>query len=31
MSYTINRYNNVQLTVVEDGTIDQTTDLKTSR
>ena len=28
MSYTINRYNNVQLTVVEDGTIDQTTDLK---
>jgi len=28
MSYTINRYNNAQLTVVEDGTIDQTTDLK---
>ena len=28
MSYTINKYNNVQLTVVEDGTIDQTTDLK---
>lgn len=28
MAYTINRYNNSQLTVVEDGTIDQTTDLK---
>jgi len=28
MSYTINRYNTAQLTVVEDGTIDQTTDLK---
>src|SRR5210317_2669111 len=28
MAYTINKYNNVQLTVVEDGTVDQTTDLK---
>ena len=28
MAYTINRYNNAQLTVVEDGTIDQTTDIK---
>ena len=28
MAYTIDRYNNSQLTVVEDGTIDQTTDLK---
>ena len=28
MAYTIDRYNNTQLTVVEDGTIDQTTDLK---
>ena len=28
MAYVINRYNTVQLTVVEDGTIDQTTDLK---
>lgn len=28
MAYTINRYNNATLTVVEDGTIDQTTDLK---
>jgi len=28
MAYTIDRYNNTLLTVVEDGTIDQTTDLK---
>ena len=28
MAYTINRYNTTQLAVVEDGTIDQTTDLK---
>ena len=28
MAYTINRYNNATLTVVEDGTLDQTTDLK---
>lgn len=28
MAYTINKYNTEQLTVVEDGTIDQTTDLK---
>jgi len=28
MAYTINRYNNATLTVVEDGTIDQSTDLK---
>lgn len=28
MAYIINRYNTSQLTVVEDGTIDQTTDLK---
>jgi len=28
MSYIINLYNTAQLTVVEDGTIDQTTDLK---
>lgn len=28
MAYTINRYNNATLTVVEDGTIDQITDLK---
>jgi hypothetical protein len=28
MAYTINRYSNATLTVVEDGTIDQTTDLK---
>lgn len=28
MAYTINKYNNETLTVVEDGTIDQTTDLK---
>ena len=28
MVYTINRYNTTQLAVVEDGTIDQTTDLK---
>ena len=28
MAYTIDKYNNTQLTVVEDGTIDQTTDLK---
>jgi hypothetical protein len=28
MAYTIDRYNNTQLAVVEDGTIDQTTDLK---
>ena len=28
MAYTIDRYNNTQLTVVEDGTIDQTTDIK---
>lgn len=28
MAYTIDRFNNTQLTVVEDGTIDQTTDLK---
>jgi hypothetical protein len=28
MAYTIDRYNNTQLTIVEDGTIDQTTDLK---
>ena len=28
MAYTIDRYNNTTLTVVEDGTIDQTTDLK---
>ena len=28
MAYTIDRYNNSQLTVVEDGTIDQTTDIK---
>jgi len=28
MAYTINRYTGTQLTVVEDGTVDQTTDLK---
>ena len=28
MAYTINKYNNVQLTVVEDGTIDNTTNLR---
>ena len=28
MAYTINKYNTTQLAVVEDGTIDQTTDLK---
>lgn len=28
MAYTINRYNNATLTVVEDGTLDQTTDIK---
>lgn len=28
MAYTIDRYNNTTLTVIEDGTIDQTTDLK---
>jgi len=28
MAYTINRYNNAQLTTVQDGTIDQTTDIK---
>ena len=28
MAYIINNYNTAQLTVVEDGTIDQTTDLK---
>ena len=28
MAYTIDKYNNTQLTVIEDGTIDQTTDLK---
>lgn len=28
MAYTINRYNNTTLTVVEDGTVDQVTDLK---
>ena len=28
MAYQIDRYNNTQLTIVEDGTIDQTTDLK---
>jgi hypothetical protein len=28
MAYTIDRYNNTQLTLVEDGTVDQTTDLK---
>ena len=28
MAYTIDKYNNTQLTVVADGTIDQTTDLK---
>jgi len=28
MAYTINNYNGAQLTVVEDGTLDQTTDLK---
>lgn len=28
MAYTIDRYNNVTLTTVQDGTIDQTTDLK---
>ena len=28
MAYVINRYNTAQLTVVEDGTIDQVTDLK---
>jgi len=28
MAYTIDRYNRTVLTVVEDGTIDQTTDLK---
>ena len=28
MAYIINTYNTAQLTVVEDGTIDQTTDLK---
>ena len=28
MAYTINRFDTSQLTVVEDGTIDQTTDLK---
>ena len=28
MAYTIDRYNNTQLTLVEDGTVDQTSDLK---
>ena len=28
MAYTINRYNNATLTTIEDGTLDQTTDLK---
>ena len=28
MAYIVNRYNGTQITVVEDGTIDQTTDLK---
>ena len=28
MAYTINRYNNATLSTVEDGTLDQTTDLK---
>ena len=28
MAYTINKYNTDQLTVVQDGTIDQTTDIK---
>ena len=28
MAYTINRFDTSQLTVVEDGTIDQTTDIK---
>ena len=28
MAYQIDRYNNTQLTIVEDGTVDQTTDLK---
>ena len=28
MAYTIDRYNKGQLTVIEDGTIDQSTDLK---
>ena len=28
MAYTIDRYNNTELTVIEDGTIDQSTDLK---
>ncbi len=28
MAYIVNRYNGTQLTVVEDGTIDQTTDIK---
>jgi hypothetical protein len=28
MAYTIDRYNGTTLTVVEDGTVDQTTDIK---
>ena len=28
MAYTINKYNAAQLTIVQDGTIDQTTDIK---
>ena len=28
MAYIVNRFNGTQLTVVEDGTIDQTTDIK---
>src|SRR5210317_1251227 len=28
MAYTINKYDGTQLTVVEDGTLDQTTDIK---
>ena len=28
MAYTINKYDTTQLTIVQDGTIDQTTDIK---
>jgi len=28
MAYIINTYNNEQITIVQDGTLDQTTDLK---
>ena len=28
MAYTINKYNTDQLTIVQDGTLDQTTDIK---